>query len=426
MAIVFDILSASGILAITVYGALLVWRNLQENRLATHYYGLELELLDEQLKRQQQITRTTINRTQDAWEGFRKFELRGKVLEADGICSFYLAPHDGKPLPAFHPGQYLTFKINLQDEQKPLIRCYSLSDSPTHPDYYRVTIKHERPPTDRPDLPPGKSSSYFHQLFNPDDIIDVKAPSGHFYLDMDHNNPVVLIGGGIGITPVLSMLNTLIVEDSNREIWFFYGARDGSEIIMKEHFAEIAREHPNIRINLCFSRPRDQDKQGEDYHHHGRITVDLFRELLPSNNYDYYICGPAPLMDSITQDLGEWGVPREKIHFEAFGPATVKSARDAGHNQEGEAENTDTRVNIQLKRSNKKVGWSAPSGSILECAEAVGAQLESGCRAGNCGACEVAIIEGEVEYPSPPGAPVATGSCLTCVAVPRTDLILDA
>ena len=71
MAIVFDILSASGILAITVYGALLVWRNLQENRLATHYYGLELELLDEQLKRQQQITRTTINRTQDAWEGFR-------------------------------------------------------------------------------------------------------------------------------------------------------------------------------------------------------------------------------------------------------------------------------------------------------------------------------------------------------------------
>ncbi|MDF1817683.1 MAG: 2Fe-2S iron-sulfur cluster-binding protein [Immundisolibacteraceae bacterium] len=425
MAVIFDIITATLLLAVTLYGVLLVWRNWQESRMASAYFGEEIRLLNEQIERQQQLSQVAVNTARDAWDGFRKFELRGKVLEADGICSFYFAPHDGRSLPPFHPGQYLTFSIKLPNEDKPLIRCYSLSDSPNHPDYYRVTIKREVAPRDNPDAPDGKSSTYFHRVLNPDDIIDIKAPSGHFYLNPEQQNPVVLIGGGIGITPVLSMLNTITAAgSSNREVWFFYGARDGSEIVMKDHFQQIAREHPNVRMNICLSRPRPEDQPGTDFDHQGRVSVELFKQLLPSNNFDYYICGPAPLMDSLTTDLYDWGVPKEKVHFEAFGPATVKSVRDA--ETDTTAAEAEKPVMIHLKRSKKDISWTNQAGSILECAEAAGASLESGCRAGNCGACELAVVEGSVTYLSDPGAPVADGSCLACVAIPEGNLVIDA
>lgn len=424
MAVVFDILTASGLLAITLYAALLVWRNWREAQMATVYFGEEIKLFNEKIERQQRISEVALNRAKDAWDGFRKFELRGKVLEADGICSFYFAPHDGKPLPPFHPGQYLTFKIKLPNEEKPLVRCYSLSDSPTHPDYYRVTVKRELPPNDNPQAPAGKSSTFFHHSLNPDDIIDIKAPSGHFYLNPEHQGPIVLIGGGIGVTPVLSMLNTITASGSNREVWFFYGARDSTEIVMKDYFYQIDREHPNIHINICLSRPRPEDQPGIDFHHQGRVNVDLIKQLLPSNNYDYFICGPAPLMDSITNDLYGWGVPKTKVHFEAFGPASVKSVRDAG--TAPIAASNDKNLTIHLKRSNKDITWTSSAGSILDCAEAAGAVLESGCRAGNCGACELAIVEGSVVYLNEPGAPVEKGSCLACVAIPDGDLVIDA
>ena len=424
MPIVFDLVAVAGILTITLYGSLQVWRSWQEARLATRYFGQEIELLQEKIERQQQISQVAVSRAKDAWEGFRKFELRGKILEAEGICSFYFAPHDGKPLPPFNPGQYLTFKLNIPNEDKPLIRCYSLSDSPNHPDYYRVTVKRETAPRDQPNLPDGKSSTYFHHVLNPDDIIDVKAPSGHFYLDTEHQNPVVLIGGGIGITPVLSMLNTITAMDSQREVWFFYGARDGSELIMRDHFSQIAQQMPNVKLNICLSRPRKEDQLGIDFHHKSRVSVALFKELLPSNNFDYYICGPAPLMDSLTSDLYDWGVPKNKVHFEAFGPATVKSVRDT--QSEPASASTDKQLTIELKRSGKQIPWSTSSGSILECVEAAGAELDSGCRAGNCGACEVAIIGGAVDYPNEPGAPVEAGNCLTCVAIPKENLVIDA
>lgn len=423
MAIVFDLIAATGLLAIALYGALLLWRNWQESRMASAYYGQEMRLLERQIDRQIDLARAESSRVRDAWEGFRKFELRGKVLEADDICSFYFTPHDGKPLPSFQPGQYLTFKLSLPDRDKPLVRCYSLSDSPNHPDYYRVTVKRARAPKDKEAVPDGLSSTFFHRLLNPDDIIDIKAPSGHFYLDLEHHSPVVLIGGGIGVTPVLSMLNAVAASGSTREVWFFYGVRDSSEVVMQDHFREIAREFPNIRVHLCFSKPGPNDQPDIDYQHAERVSVELFKRVLPSSNYDYYICGPAPLMDSITSDLYDWGVPKNKVHFEAFGPATVKSVRDEPQQAPDAAQKT---LRIHLKRSNKELAWTASSGTILDCAEAAGVSLDSGCRAGNCGTCQLAVLDGEVSYLSDPGAPVEKGSCLTCIAVPTGNLVIDA
>src|SRR2546428_17383 len=158
------------------------------------------------------------------WNGYRKFTLAKKVPECEDVISFYLAPHDGKPLPPFRPGQYLTFQLNIPGSTKPVIRCYSLSDGPSHPDRYRVTIKKALPPPDQPQAPLGMASSFFCERLKEGDILDVKAPGGNFCLELASEKPVVLISGGVGITPMLSMLNAIVESGSKREVWFFFGA----------------------------------------------------------------------------------------------------------------------------------------------------------------------------------------------------------
>ena len=185
-----------------------------------------------------------------SWSGFRKFQVNKKEPEGGGICSFYFTPHDGKPLPPFKPGQYLTFGLDIPGEKKQVIRCYSLSDSPHHPDYYRCSIKAVPPPRDNPDVPPGLSSNHFHNNVNENDILDIKAPGGHFFMDTSKQTPVVLIGGGIGLTPVLSMLNQIVESGSKRETWFFYGVRDSGEQVMKEHLEQVALENENVWPSL--------------------------------------------------------------------------------------------------------------------------------------------------------------------------------
>jgi len=355
----------------------------------------------------------------NSWQGFRKFILKGKVLEADSQCSMYLEPHDGKPLPSFHPGQYLTFSFPVPGKKKPITRCYSLSDSP-NPDYYRVTVKRLPPPRDM-DVPPGLGSSYFHHNVKVGDIIDVKAPGGHFWMDTTQDFPVVLIGGGIGLTPVLSMLNQIIESGSKRETWFFYGLRAGSEHCMKEYLKRIDEENDHVHMHICYSRPAPEDVKDVDYTDEERVSVALFKRLLPSSNYDYYMCGPGPMMNSIVQDLEGWGVPKKQIHFEAFGPASVKPAASTDKKTEKSAS-----FDIEFARSGKTLPWDPEATSLLDFAEENDIDLESGCRAGNCGTCKQAVKTGDVEYLQDPGAPVDDGYCLMCISVPKTNMVIDA
>ncbi|MDB6123180.1 MAG: FAD/NAD(P)-binding oxidoreductase, partial [Pedosphaera sp.] len=262
--------------------------------------------------------------TKLVWNGHRKFQVTKKVTECNGVCSFYLAPHDGKPLPPFKPGQYITFNLNIPGVAKPVVRCYSLSDSPHRSNYYRVTIKKEPAPPDRPELSPGLASSYFCDRIKEGDILDVKAPCGNFFLDMSKETPVVLVSGGVGVTPMLSMANSIAASGSRREVWFFFGARNWQEHIHKEEMLKLAAEHDNIHLHVCYSRPdSSKDRKGIDYHHEGRVSVELFKELLPSNNYEFFLCGNGAFMKSISDGLEAWGVPDKNVYFEAFGPATV-------------------------------------------------------------------------------------------------------
>ena len=264
---------------------------------------------------------------------FRSFRVESKVIEdaAQSICSFYLVPEDGQPLPAFLPGQFLTFRLDVPvatggNEQ--VIRCYSLSDAP-RPNHYRVSIKRVPSPM-ASDVPPGRSSNYFHDQVASGSLLQVRAPSGHFHIDRS-DAPVVLIAGGIGITPMLSMLNWSLSEQLGREVWLFYGVRNGRELVMKSQLEALAAEHPNFHLQLCFSNPLPEEVAGHDYQHRGRVDVDLLRVRLPLKPYHFYICGPTPMMESLVQALEDWGVPDAHIHFEAFGPgAEIEMGRVKG------------------------------------------------------------------------------------------------
>lgn len=360
---------------------------------------------------------------------FRTFRVERKVAEnvAHSICSFYLVPEDGQPLPAFLPGQFLTFRLDVPvatggNEQ--VIRCYSLSDAP-RPNHYRVSIKRVPPPMGS-DVPPGRSSNYFHDQVAVGSLLQVRAPSGHFHIDRS-SVPVVLIAGGIGITPMLSMLNWSLSEQPGREIWLFYGVRNGRELVMKSQLEALAAEHPNFHLQLCLSNPLPEEVEGRDYQHRGRVDVDLLRMQLPLKPYHFYICGPTPMMESLVQALEDWGVPDSHIHFEAFGPASIKRKHAVSVSiEESQNEAMDTGILVTFAKSGKQLPWKTTVGSLLEFAEANGIVVNSGCRAGGCGSCQTTILDGEVAYRQPPDYDPEPGTCLLCVCEPKTSVTLEA
>lgn len=427
MDILINVIAIAFMLSLTGYAVALGVGNWKVATVNARTADLERELLRKRIDQITDQQRMNREKTDASWNGFRKFEIMRKNPEGGGICSFYLAPHDKKPLPPFDPGQYLTFQLPIPGQRKPIIRCYSLSDSPHHPNYYRVSIKAVPPPRDQPEAPPGLSSNFFHDSLNEDDILDVKAPGGHFFLDTTKHTPVVLIGGGIGLTPVLSMLNTICESGSTREVWFFYGVRNSAEHVMKEHLEQIAAEHENVHLMVCYSNPGDDDVAGRDYQHAERVSVNLIQRVLPSSNYDFYMCGPPPMMNTVVPELAAWGVPEKNIHFEAFGPATVKKATPEKNAEEKAAAAAAAEsIEVVFAKSGKTVQWDSEADSILDFAEENDIALDFGCRAGNCGTCITAVRAGDVKYVVEPGAAPEAGSCLTCISVPRSSITLDA
>ncbi len=363
-----------------------------------------------------------------SWEGFREFWVQRREIE-DGnrsICSFYLVPIDGKPLASFRPGQFLTFKLPTEDpvthQPKTVVRCYSLSDKPRQ-DYYRISVKRVPTPTDRPGVPPGLSSNFFHDHVLEGSRLLVKAPSGHFHLMEDEPLPVVLISGGIGITPMLSILNTLLENGSTRDIWLYYGVRNSVELIMKDHLLSLAKARANFHLYLCYSDPSNNEVTDVDYQHNGIVDIPLLRTTLKLIRYQFYVCGPKPMMESLVPGLEEWGVDSGDIYYESFGPATLVMPEKPKTEQQGIS---TQRIAVTFSKTGKQVSWNPDAGSLLEFAEARGIEVESGCQAGSCGCCQTALETGEVEYCQQPDADVAPGHCLLCISTPKGDITLAA
>jgi uncharacterized protein len=369
---------------------------------------------------------TSRDRAELTWSGKRKFRVVKRRIEnqAKDICSFYLEPHDGGALPPFLPGQFLTFELNVPDHPVPVVRCYSLSDSPMVRERYRVSIKRLGPPPKAaPDILPGLSSSYFHDSLKEGDIVDVRAPAGGFHLDTVSERPAVFIAGGIGLTPVLSMFKWLADTGSRRTAWFFLAVRNSNDIALRDEIRDVANSNKQqFHTVTLYSDPTEQCVEGQDYDSKGYLNVDVLKRHLKTSNYEFYLCGPPPMMEATVKALLEWGVPEADIHFEAFGPASVKKVQKP--EQDGAVAGAGFKV--ELARSRKSLVWTKDTGSLLELAEANGIRINSGCRAGNCGTCVTAVKHGSVNYLVKPPSNPAPGSALVCIAHPAGDIVLDA
>jgi nitric oxide dioxygenase len=277
------------------------------------------EFLAQLLMRREQELYALRAEAPGGWLGWREFVVDRVVPESEVITSFYLVPQDGGPIMGFKPGQYLTFQLDIPGHGQ-VVRNYSVSCAPGH-DYYRISVKREGAPDDAPQAPAGLGSNYLHDQGGPGTVLRVSAPAGDFFLDEQDPRPLVLLSGGVGLTPILSMLDTLVAEGDQRDIWYVHAALSGHHHAMKQHLKEVVANHPGVRSVVFYEFPTSADVAGQDYDQPGRITMDWLKETVPMPEADFYFCGPKGFMRMLAIGLRALDVPDERIHFEFFGPA---------------------------------------------------------------------------------------------------------
>jgi ferredoxin-NADP reductase/sterol desaturase/sphingolipid hydroxylase (fatty acid hydroxylase superfamily) len=352
---------------------------------------------------------------------YRKFVVDRIVPESASAKSIYLLAQDGCPLASYSPGQHLPLRLMVPGQTEPVYRFYTISDceNGTH---YRLTIKKELPPRDKPDAPAGLSSSYFNDHVRVGDVIEAKAPSGTFFLDTLRDHPVAFIAGGIGVTPLLSMVNAVVRDQPHRDVWFVFALRHSGDHAFKDHLRKLTQKHPNIRYCVLYDQPLPEDKLGTDYDRAGRVDIPFLSSILPTLQMEYYICGPDQMMKAIVHGLQDAGVPKEKIRTESFGPASA--AFKEGVIAPPTEVATDCTVTFQ--KSGKTMTWNPKSKTLWEFAEQHGVEISSGCLYGDCGTCLTQLVSGKVVYIHPTVVKPDPGTCLPCSCRPDGPIVIDA
>jgi nitric oxide dioxygenase len=238
------------------------------------------------------------------WRGTRAFRVVRREVESELITSFYLAPVDGAALPDYQPGQYLTLVLNIDGQ--PVRRNYSLSGAPGK-DTWRISVKRE---------PGGKVSNWLHDHAQAGTELQVQQPAGDFVLDdATAHRPLLLITGGVGITPAMAMLET--VAETGRPVHFLHAARHGGAHAFRERVQALVAQHPNVQAFFLYDEPREGDRP----HAKGRLTPEVLAQHLPADrDVDLYFLGPKPFMQAVRRQALKLGVHEERLRWEFFGP----------------------------------------------------------------------------------------------------------
>lgn len=256
------------------------------------------------------------------WSGFRPFKLVKKEIESSEIISLYLYPSDGGAVPEFKPGQYVSVKAFVNGVIQ--LRQYSLSDAPGR-GYLRLSIKREseKQVSELESFPKGKVSNVIHDALKEGDIVELTPPFGSFYLHEDSNNPVVLMSAGVGQTPMLAMLNHLLVQQSDRAVYWLHATRNRKVHAFKKYIQEVAQKYKQVRSFVCYEHIEPEDQQHIDFNFQGRVTKEIIEQHVLIPDARYYLCGTIPFMASQKQSLMQLGVDESHIHYEVFGSDTL-------------------------------------------------------------------------------------------------------
>jgi ferredoxin-NADP reductase/MOSC domain-containing protein YiiM len=351
-----------------------------------------------------------------AWKGFQPLQVIGIHDESRNVRSVVLASPEGASLPEWLAGQSITLRLPTESGGAALIRNYSLSNRPGSGEY-RISVKQE---------PHGAASRHIHAHVKTGDLLDVAAPRGTFFLN-GSATPVILLSAGVGVTPVLSMLHSLVKACSIREIWWLHGARDGSEHPFAQESHSLLNQLPNSRFRIFYSRPTAADRQGVDYSEQGRLSTTAISRLGLPRDADAYLCGPAAFMDELGAGLVAYGLDPARVHTEIFGaaPALTPGIAAMSLRPHLPAGPPGPGPDVQFARSGISAPWGPPHTSLLEFAEACDVPTRWSCRTGVCHNCETALLSGTVRYDPEPLEPPAEGNILICCARPDQAVVID-
>jgi choline monooxygenase len=346
----------------------------------------------------------------DERNAYIEVEVAKVERESENISSFYLRRADGKPIYAWEAGQFLPIRVAIPGQPEPLLRTYTLSTR-CNPNFYRLSIRRG----DENAL----VSHFLHDHAKPGFRMEAMMPRGKFVLDNSRACPVVLVSGGVGITPMIAFTEHLVEEGRTtgrwRPIHFIHGTQNSRAHAFRQHIRKLAEEHPDMTVHFCYSKPDAADRCGVEYDSAGHVSLDLLRQFGLPGDFDFYLCGPSLFMNALYSGLTGTGVQPERIHYESFGPGTVLRPEIP----KKPTEQGIPTVRVRFLRSGIEAGWQAGDGTLLEFAEESGLAPAFGCRSGICGSCKTRIISGDVDYLDEPLAPRAHDEVLLCCSVPR-------
>lgn len=244
------------------------------------------------------------------WNGWRDFRIEQVVQESSVIKSFILRPADGGAVMAHRPGQYLTFWFDLPGHP-PIKRNYSISSAPNG-ETYRISVKRE---------PHGLATGWLHDEAGPGTVLKVAAPAGEFFLAETTERPIVLLSGGVGLTPMVAMLEALVAQGSEARVLYVHGTHNRETHAMRDHVRSLATQGKAVQVIDFHQTPLADEVAGRDYDHAGIITDEWLATNTPVADADYYICGPRPFLRHAVATLSLAGVQANRVHYEFFGPA---------------------------------------------------------------------------------------------------------
>jgi ferredoxin-NADP reductase len=358
---------------------------------------------------------------------WRPYRVARRVRESATVVSLHLEAADGQLLLPFQPGQFLTFRLPGPDG-RPGPRNYSISSDPADLSHYRISVKREQAPASRPDLPPGFGSGFMHDQAVVGAIIDGSAPKGQFALDQASSRPVLLLAGGIGITPLLSMAHAL--ARASRPTWLLHACDNREVQPFADEVAALAATSGSFTAATCLKEPGEGDGARADRRFSGLVTADVLRALLPIGDYDVYLCGPTGFMQAMYALLQDLGVRKVQIRYEFFGPAIdlkalpTAVARPVVRPPMSGPDMADHGVTVTFARSGRRYPWDGAARTLLDFAEAHGLAPAFSCRNGICNTC-LCEAEGEVSYIDDPLEQPQPGMALICCSVPATSLVLN-
>lgn len=342
----------------------------------------------------------------DAWRAFR---IRAVKDENPFLRSFQLEPTDGAGTLPHQAGQHINVRVSLGNGAPPSVRTYTISSAPSDR-LYRMSVKRE-----------GTVSRALHDTFKAGDLLEVQGPYGDFCIDPSEERPAVLLGGGVGITPLIAMVRHVAYEGVRkrrvRPIWLLHAAHSVDTLAFGEELRSLVSAGQGaIKVARVLSDPTSA-VEGTDFELAGRVDAALLTRILPFNDYDFYLCGPQSFMQSLYDGLRQLNVADDRIHAEAFGPSRV--TRSVAHTTPGVSSADEAEpAMVVFARSGIRARWTREHSSILDLAESAGLKPPSDCRYGSCGTCRTPLRRGTIHYVSRPSAAHQPDMILICCAQP--------